>query len=321
VNSIPNLVVNATPSEICNGGSSILSVSGASAYNWSTGATGSSITVTPAVTTTYTVTGSNGNCSSSITVVVNVNSPANATINPVNNLCENQSTIVLTAATFGGIWLGPGIIDPYLGLFSPNTAGAGEHTITYMISGLCGDTATIDIVVYPSPNANVYSTDETCFNGNDGKAWVEVSGGSPPYTYLWNTYHTSNIINDLAPGVYYVTVTDIHNCRDKDSVIIGSGIEECLDYHVYIPNVFAPDNMGNSENEMIKVYGKGIVSIDFSIFDRWGNLVFHTTDLKQGWDGTYKGEPALAGDYTYMLRVNYYNGQQETISGHILLIR
>jgi gliding motility-associated-like protein len=190
-----------------------------------------------------------------------------------------------------------------------------------MISGQCGDTATIDIVVYPSPDATAYATDETCFNGNDGKAWVEVTDGTPPFTYLWNTFNTTSNINNLTPGVYYITVTDLHNCSDKDSIIVGPGVEECLGYHVYIPNVFAPDNLGNHENEVIKVYGKGIVSIDFSIFDKWGNLVFHTTDMEQSWDGMYKGEPALAGDYTYMLRVNFYNGKQETVSGHILLIR
>ena len=321
VNPIPILVINAVPSEICNGESSIISASGATTYIWSNGATGSSITVTPTVTTTYTVTGTNASCTSSATVVINVSSPANANINPVNNLCDNQSPIVLSAATSGGIWLGSGIIDPLTGLFNPTIAGEGTHTITYMITGQCGDTATIDITIYPSPNAIAYATDETCFNGNDGKAWVEVTDGTPPYSYLWNTFHTLSSLSDLAPGVYYVTVTDLHNCIDKDSVIVGSGIEECLNYHVYVPNVFAPNNMGNSENETIRVYGKGIVSIDFSIFDRWGNLVFHTTDMEQSWDGMYKGEPALTGDYTYMLRVNFYNGKQETVSGHILLIR
>jgi len=318
---LPDIAVSASPSEICNGESSILIASGAVTYSWNTGATGSSITVAPSATTSYTVTGTISMCSSSASVVINVINNANATINYVNNLCDNQSTIALTAVTAGGIWLGPGIINPSTGLFNPSLAGAGTHTITYMISGQCGDTATIDIVVYPSPDATAYATDETCFNGNDGKAWVEVTDGTPPFTYLWNTFNTTSNINNLTPGVYYITVTDLHNCSDKDSIIVGPGVEECLNYHVYIPNVFAPDNMGNHENEVIKVYGKGIVSIDFSIFDRWGNLVFHTTDMEQSWDGMYKGEPALAGDYTYMLRVNFYNGKQETVSGHILLIR
>src|SRR5690606_11891242 len=137
--------------------------------------------------------------------------------------------------------------------------------------------------------------------GNDGTAWVEVTGGTSPYTYFWSTYHTIDSITNLAPGEYYVTVTDFHNCSDKDTVVINAGTEDCYITHIYVPNVFAPDGRGNPENEYLRVYGKGIETIDFSIFDRWGNVVFHTTDINEGWDGTYKGEPALVGDYTYVM--------------------
>jgi gliding motility-associated-like protein len=88
-----------------------------------------------------------------------------------------------------------------------------------------------------------------------------------------------------------------------------------------VPNIFSPDDKGNPENEYLRVYGKGIKSIDFKIFDRWGNEVFHTTDINLGWDGTYKGEPALTGDYTYILKVSYTKKPDDIIKGHIYLIR
>ncbi len=323
VNLLPTVTASADPTSICEGEISTLTAGGASNYSWSHSlGSGAIKTVTPNSTTTYTVTGTNTEgCTGTTTVSVTVNPNADATINPVGNLCDNQSLIILTAATPGGLWSGEGITIPSTGAFSPANVGTGTYTITYMISGQCGDTATIDITVYSSPEVTAYATDESCFNGNDGQAWVEVTNGTPPYTYLWNTYHTISNLNDLAPGVYHVTVTDTHNCSDRDTVIINPGIGDCYQTHIYVPNIFAPDGKGNAENEYLRVYGKGIKDLDFKIFDRWGNEVFHTTDINVGWDGTYKGQPALAGDYTYMLRVTYYNGNNEKLSGHIYLLR
>jgi len=190
-----------------------------------------------------------------------------------------------------------------------------------MISGMCGDTATTEISIYDSPDATAYATDETCIDANDGIAWVEVTGGTPPYAYLWSTYHTLDSIANLAPGEYYVTATDFHNCSDKDTVLIKPGTEDCYITHIYVPNIFSPNDKGNPENEHLRVYGKGIKTIDFILFDRWGNEVFHSTDINMGWDGTYKGEPALTGDYTYVIKVDYLNGNNETLKGHIYLLR
>jgi len=128
-------------------------------------------------------------------------------------------------------------------------------------------------------------------------------------------------IFELSPGIYNVTVTDFHNCFDTDTVYIKEGTEDCYITHVYVPNVFSPDDKGDPENQILRIYGKGIKTIDFSIFDRWGNKVFYTNDINKGWDGTYKGKPALTGDYTYVLKVNYLNGKKESLKGHIYLLR
>ena len=104
----------------------------------------------------------------------------------------------------------------------------------------------------------------------------------------------------------------------KRQVIIKEGTEDCYITHVYVPNIFSPNDKDNPENEYLMVYGKGIKTIDFKIFDRWGNEVFHTTDVNEGWDGTYKGKPALVGDYTYILKVSFISKPDEILKGHIL---
>ena len=324
VNPIPNILIIASNNPICLGDSSILTINGdAELYQWSNNlGSGTTVTIYPINNTAYTVTGTNSyGCTSSANITITVNPNADATIKPVPRLCDNSSTIILNATDTGGVWSGDGIINETKGLFSPIQAGVGEHIITYTISGQCGDTDTITITVYPSPDATAYATDETCIDANDGIAWVEVTGGTPPYAFLWSTYHTLDSIANLAPGEYYVTANDFHNCSDKDTVLIKPGTEDCYITHIYVPNIFSPDDKGNPENEYLRVYGKGIKSIDFKIFDRWGNEVFHTTDINLGWDGTYKGEPALTGDYTYILKVSYTKKPDDIIKGHIYLIR
>ncbi len=324
VNPIPYIIINASNNPICFGDSTTLNVIGdAMQYSWSHNlGTNINVTVSPLITTTYSITGTNEfGCTSSANITITVNHNADATIKPVPRLCDNSSTIILNATDTGGVWSGDGIINETQGLFSPIQAGVGEHIITYTISGQCGDTDTITITVYPSPDATAYATDETCIDAYDGKAWVEVSGGTPPYAFLWSTYHTLDSIANLAPGEYYVTATDFHNCLDKDTVLIKPGTEDCYITHIYVPNIFAPDGRGNAENEYLRVYGKGIETIDFTIFDRFGNEVFHSTDINMGWDGTYKGEPALVGDYTYVIKISYLNGKNESLKGHIFLIR
>ncbi|MFY9595106.1 MAG: gliding motility-associated C-terminal domain-containing protein, partial [Bacteroidales bacterium] len=324
VNPIPVIIINASNNSICFGDSSILTVIGdATQYSWSHNlGTSESVIIKPISITTYSVIGTNEyGCTNSANITITVLPNADATIKPVTPLCDNLSTITLNATDSGGVWSGNGIINQVLGTFSPSLAGAGTHIITYMIMGQCGDTATTEVIVYESPTAIAYATDETCIDANDGIAWVITTGGTAPYTYLWSNNYILDTITNLAPGEYYVTVRDFHNCFDTDTVIIKEGTEDCYITHVYVPNIFSPNDKGNPENEYLRVYGKGIKTIDFTIFDRWGNEVFHTTSMEGKWDGTYKGEPALVGDYTYILKVKYFNKPDEILRGHVYLVR
>ena len=119
--------------------------------------------------------------------------------------------------------------------------------------------------------------------------------------------------------MYIITLTDSNNCTDKDTAIVKPGVVDCYTPSIFVPNVFSPN--GDGINDYIEIKGIGVKSINFTIFDRFGNEIFNTTDINLVWDGTYKGEPALVGDYTYVIKVIYHNGFKETISGHIYLVR
>ncbi|WP_118974500.1 gliding motility-associated C-terminal domain-containing protein [Taibaiella koreensis] len=87
-----------------------------------------------------------------------------------------------------------------------------------------------------------------------------------------------------------------------------------------IPNAFSPNNDG--QNDYFKVCNiTNEKLIDFKVFNRWGTILFRTTDAKQGWDGTYKGQVQPLGVYGYVIRIGYPDGYVETYKGTVTLIR
>lgn len=87
-----------------------------------------------------------------------------------------------------------------------------------------------------------------------------------------------------------------------------------------IPTAFSPN--GDNNNDIYRlIAGSDIKTFTVSIYDRWGNKMFQTSESGFGWDGTYKGKPVNAGVYAYMLEIVYKNGTAELKSGNITLIR
>ena len=86
-----------------------------------------------------------------------------------------------------------------------------------------------------------------------------------------------------------------------------------------VPNAFTPDGDGN--NDIFYAYGTNIVEFEMMIFDRWGEKLFTSDNLDDGWDGTYKGE--LVKTETYVWKINYKDIQHnsEVLIGTVTLLR
>ena len=106
-------------------------------------------------TYTYTVTGTGPCPPATADVVVSFSAPANTTITPAGPFCDNNPAANLVANDPGGTWSGTGIIDPVNGVFDPSVAGPGTHTITYTITGGCGNSSTENIVVLALADATI----------------------------------------------------------------------------------------------------------------------------------------------------------------------
>ena len=87
---------------------------------------------------------------------------------------------------------------------------------------------------------------------------------------------------------------------------------------IFVPNVFTPN--GDGKNDVLKVFGNYIATIELRIFNQWGQLIFQTTDPAIGWDGKHKGQLQPVGVYAYTLKVTRQDGTIVTKKGSINLI-
>ena len=134
-------------------------------------------------------------------------------------ICNGSSTQLQASGGMTYSWYPvEGLDDPYIA----DPVASPGYTITYTVTvsndNGCNDTDAVTVTVNPLPVPNASATDETGNNFEDGTATVNPTGGTPGYSYHWSTGEDSQTITDLAPGIYYVTVTDKKGCEGYDSV-------------------------------------------------------------------------------------------------------
>ena len=100
--------------------------------------------------------------------------------------------------------------------------------------------------------------------------------------------------------------------------VIARAESGCKDT-AYLHLAFTPNN--DNRNETVRPAGTGVQEADFKIFNRWGQLVFYTTDKYKGWDGMFMGRPQPAGTYVYVVKVKKLNGKVIEKKGTITLIK
>ena len=150
-----------------------------------------------------------------------------------------------------------------------------------------------------------------------------INGSSGAVQYQWNFGDGTSSALEAPEHLYVITggydvqliVTNQYGCKDTFSRSVNALIDGLLD----VPNAFTPGRFG--ENGTIKVKGFGIAKMDWKIYNRWGQLIFNSTDVNVGWDGTYKGKDQPVDVYAYTLEVILGDGKKIKKTGDITLLR
>ena len=129
-------------------------------------------------------------------------------------------------------------------------------------------------------------------------------------------------MSPLITTTYCATLTDANGCTDSDciTITVNSVPVVCGDF--FIPTAFSPngDNTNNSFGVSINL--DCVESIDVKVFDRWGEVVFETTDAAQRWDGTYKTKELDPAVFVYVIRIKTSEmTDEETFKGNVTLMK
>ena len=221
-------------------------------------------------------------------------------------------------------FFGKGISEQ--GLFYPQQAGAGTDTLLYTYTGAdgCIDSTfqTINILAPPVVTAGndtsvvinqplqlqAVSTD---VNG-DSFTWSPVTGLNDPG--IANPISTLGLNTDSIR--YTVTATDTAGCYGQASIEVKvfNTIPD-----IFVPNAFTP---GKASNNIFKPIPVGISSMRFfRVYNRWGQLIYSTSRMGDGWDGTLLGKPQDTGSYVWMVQGTTYTGKTISKKGTMTLVR
>ena len=212
----------------------------------------------------------------------------------------------------------------------------GDISLTVTSAANCSTTVVSSVLVYPIPNAsflpdpNNYTTAALPRFIFTNKSDVDNVNGAVIVRNSWD-FGDPNVLTDTSslenPSYYYSTdtatycanlkVTTNHGCTNDTTacVIVGP------DLIVFIPNAFTPNVSGPDQNEGFGAIISGEKTMELTIFDRWGEILFQTTEKDEQWNGTYKGVLAQQDVYAYQLKVTTLNDELYTYSGTVTLIR
>lgn len=122
--------------------------------------------------------------------------------------------------------------------------------------------------------------------------------------YSWSTGSATSSLQIYQPGEYALTI--MAPCEQVSESVVVLEDEDCGNADIYFPNIFSPNDDGI--NDVFTVFFPSkleIISLDGSIFDRWGNLIYHQSGLTFTWDGRFNDQPMMAGVYVFRVEMTY----------------
>ncbi|MBR5984635.1 MAG: carboxypeptidase-like regulatory domain-containing protein, partial [Bacteroidales bacterium] len=197
-------------------------------YTWNTSAATATITVTPTATTTYTLTVTDANgCSVETSRIVTVPSQLTVSISGTTALqCYGGATDLTANANGGSMAMG------YTYIWSDNTTGqnltgvvAGDYMVTVTDGSGCTATASVAVTQPNELTAEITPIGSIlCPGGTLSSLSTSISGGTQPYTYLWNNGETTNRLSGPGAGTYSLTVTDANDCTISETITVSDPI-------------------------------------------------------------------------------------------------
>jgi len=297
------------------------------------------INTATAGTTTYTFTPDADHCAKVVTMDIVINQPQTATLSGGGTICAGSSrtlTMTFTGAapynftyTDGRTSITINGITTATYQFTVSPVVTTTYTVTSFGDGNCTGTASnlqalvavvqvLQPVRYPDvvalPNVPVQLTVRNLGNG---------------YKYVWNppvglnNYTVYNpVFNYNNETKYTIAITSDAGCTVVDTLLVKIKPDETLivKADILVPKAWSPN--GDGHNDKLITFTINIRELKyFRIFNRWGQMVFQTNVIGQGWDGVFNGKPQVLDTYTWIAEGVAVDGQIIKRAGSSVLIR
>lgn len=313
INDIGGATVDSTQvaNVSCNGsdnGTAALFLSGGMApytYNWSNMAATSSISNLAPGMYTVTITDA-ANCVTNTSVTITEPAAISLTLDSQTDiLCFGDMNGGGSVSGSGGSgtlaysWSTGAMIN------SVNNLPAGMHTAYVTDGNGCMDSVSVTIVE-PTQLTSVDGGVNTLTGIMIGRAWVTVSGGTPPYTYLWNNGGTTDTISNLAGGEYTVTIVDGNGCTTLDSAMVNedpNSIEDEIAAGISSWEVFPNPT---AQDVQVRMQLDRMQDVTIDLFDMNGRLIARQSAYTQSWNGSFNLGEQPTG--LYLMRVSTQQG-------------
>lgn len=276
--------------------------------------------ITEGNTTLKFVVSTSAGCSDSDEVNINVFSPKFITMPNDTAICPGDS-IGLNMVIEPGVkfyWL-PDYNISSISSMQPRVWPVTNQLYTvYGVDSLgCLDTGKVWVSVRPRAIIDIPDS-ITIYSGESYQ--MDPGGNCLYYTWfpplgLSNADVSNPAISPKVNTRYLVNGRNESGCMVKDSI----DVLVLNDGYIKLPNAFTP---GNGSNGTLRIIKRGIANLKtYAIYNRWGTKVFETSDINEGWDGSYNGEEQPMGVYVYTIEATLPNGNTISKQGNVTLVR
>jgi gliding motility-associated-like protein len=304
----PSIELRADTS-LCSGDSVLIQAPvGFSHYIWSTGDTSLSVYVKNKGSYALKAVYSNGCISADTMGILNIypNPLPGLDKNPV--ICSGSTRELTTSQPYRNYLWNDGSTGNMIIVSS-----TGQFWVRVVDQQGCYGTDTVDINSVGVLPVNFLATDTViCQFGK-----IKLGPNGSFQQYAWNDNSTGSTLNISGPGIYWLEVTDDEGCVGRDSIQVIQ--KQCM-IGVYVPNAFTPDHNGSNEVFRPVIMGN-ITTIDFQVFNRWGQKVFESRVPGQGWDGNIGGMPSAVDTYVWTCSYSLEGQPPAHEKGTVILIR
>lgn len=309
VNVHPVAVITKAPDiEICKNTSTEIWATGGGTYDWSPGGSLNSTTLpnptaTPTASTMYYVTITDVNdCNYYDSVKVDIRPDPVFTVTAPHEICATDSVQLRSSGGDIYVWQpATDVTDPSIS--NPRTApGTTTDYFVTITETTCNESATLSTRITVNPLPDVQATSQRNLDCAFDRSQLNVTGAN---RYIWRndpSLSNPNIPNPIAspkmPTSYVVRGYDLKGCSNTDTILVDITQDNKGNY--VIPNAFTPNGDGLNECFGIKFWGV-VYEMKLDIYNRWGQLMFTTTDPNACWDGTFKGQMQTPDVFVYMV--------------------